>query len=373
MFSSSITTFMEWYYPGMNRPSRGPKKPPAAREAERTEASSQGSPEALETALVASSRSELAFESSGFALPVLIQAAGPRTEERFLEFFTAEIRNPNTRAAYARAAGRFLEWCGAVGLELAQIHPRAVATYIELLGRECSPQTVKQHLAAIRRLLDYLVTGQVLAVNPASSVRGPKHIVGQGKTPVLYQDDARAVLAAIPTGTVVGLRDRALLGAMIYSFARVGSVVRLRVKDFYVQGTRSWLVLHEKGGKFLQVPAHHKAAAALEAYLDAAGIREDSDGPLFRSVRGRSGALSERPMRRQDVGAMVKRRCKAAGLPGAISCHSFRATGITDYLANGGTLEVAARIAGHASTRTTQLYDRRSEEVSRGEIERIRI
>lgn len=310
---------------------------------------------------------------SGPALPVLVQAAGPRAEERFLEFFTAEIRNPNTRAAYARAAGRFLGWCEEVGLELGAIHPRAVAAYVELLGRELSPQTVKQHLAAIRRLLDYLVTGQVLPMNPAASVRGPKHVVGQGKTPVLFQEDARKVLGAIPADTLVGLRDRAILASMIYSFARVGSVVRLKVKDFYVQGSRAWLVLHEKGGKFLKVPAHHKAAAALERYLEAAEIREEGGTPLFRSARGKSGELTERPMRRQDVGAMVKRRCKAAGLPEAISCHSFRATGITDYLANGGTLEVAARIAGHASTRTTQLYDRRSEEVSRGEIERIQI
>lgn len=364
---------MEWYYLSMNRPPRDPQDLDPARDAEPTEAYPQRSPEGLSKALVSSSRTALSVETGGLALPVLVQAAGPRAEERFLEFFTAEIRNPNTRAAYARAAGRFLAWCKEVGLELGDIHPRAVATYVELLGRERSPQTVKQHLAAIRRLLDYLVTGQVLATNPASAVRGPRHVVGRGKTPVLFEEDARKVLGAIPTDSVVGLRDRALLSAMIYSFARVGAVIRLKVKDFYVQGTRSWLVLHEKGGKFQKVPAHHKAAAALERYLEGAGIRDQGASPLFRTARGKSGELTDRPMRRQDVGAMVKRRCRAAGLPQEISCHSFRATGITDYLANGGTLEVAARIAGHASTRTTQLYDRRSEEVSRGEIERIRI
>jgi site-specific recombinase XerD len=248
-----------------------------------------------------------------------------------------------------------------------------VAAYVELLGREMSPASVKQHLAAIRRLMDYLVTGQAIPHNPASPVRGPKHVVRQGKTPVLYEDDARKILATIPQERVVDLRDRALLAAMIYSFARVGAVVRMRVQDFYVQGTRAWLVLHEKGGKFLQIPAHHKVAAALEAYLDTAGIREEGKLPLFRTSLGRSGKLTQRGLCRQEVGAMVKRRAKAAGLPSAISCHSFRATGITNYLANGGSLEVAAQIAGHASTTTTKLYDRRNEEISRGEIERIRI
>ena len=287
--------------------------------------------------------------------------------------FTAEIRNPNTRLAYGRAVGRFLEWCQGVGLELAEVHPRAVAAYVELLGREMSPASVKQHLAAIRRLMDYLVTGQAIPHNPASPVRGPKLVVQQGKSPVLYEEDARKILTSIPQERVVDLRDQAILSAMIYSFARVGAVVQMRVEDFYVQGTRAWLVLHEKGGKFLKIPAHHKVAAALEAYLETAGIQGEGKAPLFRTARGRSGKLTDRALCRQEVGQMVKRRAKAAGLPTAISCHSFRATGITNYLANGGTLEVAAQIAGHVSTTTTKLYDRRNEEISRGEIERIRI
>jgi site-specific recombinase XerD len=266
-----------------------------------------------------------------------------------------------------------MSWCDEVGLKLSEVHPRAVAAYVEVLGREISPPSVKQHLAAIRRLMDYLVTGQVIPMNPASSVRGPKHVVRRGKTPVLYEDDARKILGAIPQTGLVNLRDRALLSAMIYSFARVGAITKMRVQDFYVQGTRAWLVLHEKGGKFLKIPAHHKVAEALEAYLKATKIQEEPKSPLFRTSLGRSGKLTPRGLCRQEVGAMVKRRAKAAGLPSAISCHSFRATGITNYLANGGSLEVAAQIAGHASTTTTKLYDRRNEEISRGEIERIRI
>ena len=118
-------------------------------------------------------------------LPATVLRAGPQAAERTVEFFTAQIRNPHTRAAYAAAVRRFFSWCDARGLELAQISPIAVATYIdEMHGRYRAP-TIKQHLAAIRRLFDWLVIGQVVPTNPATSVRGPTHVVRTGKTPVL--------------------------------------------------------------------------------------------------------------------------------------------------------------------------------------------
>ena len=204
-----------------------------------------------------------------------------------MEFFTAQIRNPNTRAAYAAAVMRFFTWCDARGLELAQISPIAVATYIEdMQGRYRAP-TIKQHLAAIRRLFDWLVTGQVVPTNPAASVRGPTHVVRTCKTPVLQPAEARLLLDTIDTSTLPSLRDRALLGVMVYSFARVSAVVGMRVEDYYQQGKRWWLRLQEKGGKHHAVPVHHKA----EAYLAAAGIAAEKDAPLWRSMP-RAGGLS---------------------------------------------------------------------------------
>ena len=160
----------------------------------------------------------------------------------------------------------------------------------------------------------------------------------------------------IDPGSLVGLRDRALLSVMVYSFARVSAVVGMRRRDYFLQGTRGWLRLHEKGGKRHDVPAHHRAEAAVEAYLVAGGI-EDAKAPLFQSV-DRSRRLSGRSLTRRVVLAMIKRRAVAAGLPASTCCHTFRATGITAYLSNGGTLEHAQQIAGHASPRTTKLYDR---------------
>lgn len=306
-------------------------------------------------------------------LPALIVAAGEQTARRFLEYFTAHIRNPNTRRAYAHAVARFLDWCDSHGRTLEQLEPMLVAAYIEQLGLTAAAPTVKQHLAAIRMLMDYLVIGQAIRFNPATAVRGPKHVVKLGKTPVLFEDEARNLLESIAPTDILGLRDRAILAVMTYSFARVGAVVKMAVKDYYVQGRRSWFRLHEKGGKFHQVPAHHKADEFLDAYLTAAGIAEDRHGPLFRSVRGRSRQLTDRAMSERDVLRAVKRHARAIGLPGEICCHTFRATGITNYMANGGTLEIAQAIAAHESPRTTKLYDRTSDELSLDEIERIRI
>ncbi len=305
--------------------------------------------------------------SAAMALPAVIVDAGPVAVERFLEFFAAQVANARTRAAYARAAGRFLSWCAARGLGLRAIAPLHVAAYIRT--HPGSAPTVKQHLAAIRVLCDWLVIHQVLPVNPAAAVRGPKHVVTKGATPVLTPAETRSLLDGIDAGSLVGLRDRALLSVMVYSFARVSAVVGMRRRDYFLQGTRGWLRLHEKGGKRHDVPAHHRAEAAVDAYLVAGGI-EDAKAPLFQSV-DRSGRLSGRSLTRRVVLAMIKRRAAAAGLPASTCCHTFRATGITAYLSNGGTLEHAQQIAGHASPRTTKLYDRTADTVTLDEIERI--
>lgn len=306
-------------------------------------------------------------------VPALIAAAGGGASRRFLEFFTVNIRNPNTREAYARACAQFLTWCEVRRFELDTIEPMVVAAYIEQLTRERAPQTVKQHLAAIRMLFDWLVVGQVLPHNPAHAVRGPKYSIKKGKTPVLDAKQARQLLDSIDTSHVVGLRDRALIGVMVYSFARVSAVVNMKVEDYYPNGKRWWLRLHEKGGKFHEVPAHHLAEAYLDAYLDAAGLRADRRGALFRSAPGRRRQLTDHAIERTEVFEMIRRRARDAGLSPTLCCHTFRATGITAYLLNGGTLEHAQQIAAHESARTTKLYDRRSDQVSLDEIERILI
>lgn len=308
------------------------------------------------------------------ALPALIADAGDRTRMRFIEFFAANIRNPNTRRAYARAIGDFLAWCAHYGIpSIGAVQPVHVAAWIEELVGAYSAPTVKQRLAAIRHLFDWLVTGQIVPVNPAASVRGPSHKVRRGKTPVLEPSEARALLDAIDVSTIAGLRDRALIGLMVYSFARIGAALGMKIEDVYVQQRRLWVRLHEKGGKRHDMPCHHNLETYLHAYIEAAGLAGDVRGPLFRTIGRGTDQLTATPLPQANAYAMVRRRAKAASIATRISNHSFRATGITAYLKNGGTLEKAAQMANHASTRTTQLYDRRSDDVSLDEVERVLI
>jgi len=315
---------------------------------------------------------EINLISNNASLPALISNAGTGASRRFIEFFTAQIRNPNTRSAYYRATTRFMNWCENSGIHLEEIQPVMVAAYVEALSESHSAPSVKQHLAALRRLFDWLVIGQVIPTNPASSVRGPKHLVREGKTPILDEQEMRTLLDSLNTGKLSDLRDRAILSLMAYSFARVGALTKMQVKDYYRQGSKAWFILHEKGGKLNKVPAHHNATEYVELYLSATGIEYERNTPLFRSLSHRGNVLTEKAIQRPNVFHMVQRRITKAGLPREIGCHSFRGTGITNFLQNGGDIETAAKIAGHASTRTTQLYDRRIDIVNQGEIERIR-
>jgi site-specific recombinase XerD len=336
----------------------------------------------------------VAAPAAGPNLLAVIADAGEKASKRFVEFFTATIRNANTRQAYAQAVGDFFAWCERHGLALVAIEPVHVAAYIEGLTQARSAPTVKQHLAAIRMCGDWLTSGGILEFKPASSVRGPKHVVKQGKTPVLTADEAKQLLASIvpepkngtgtqdgegeadrphhPPPTIAQLRDRALIAVMVFSFARVSAALAMKVEDYYSEGRRAWFRLHAKGGKRHEVPAHHNAKRYVDAYLDATGIAGQKKSPLFRSIDSHR-SLTDRPMDRNDALRMIKCRAKAAGLSADTCCHTFRATGITAYLEGGGTIEHAQVIAYHESPKTTKLYDRTGDQIDLDEIEKIRI
>ena len=306
-------------------------------------------------------------------IPSLISNAGKAAAQHTLEFFTARIPNAHTREAYGRAVFRFCAWCDAHGVVLTSITSPIVAAYLQGLQTDLSVASTKQHLAALRHWLDWLTERGVLSVSPAASVRGPRHVVHEGKTPVLERDEARRLLASIDGVDVVSLRDKALLSVMLFSFARVGAVVKMRVRDFENEASDAWLVLSEKGGKSRRLPAHHLVRESLRAYVAAAELEPRSKAPLFQSAPRVGAALSGKALGRSDVWAMVKRRCVVGGLPSTICNHSFRATGITIHQENGGRIEDAAELAGHSSTRTTQLYNRKLRNVARAEVERVQL
>jgi len=311
---------------------------------------------------------------SASAMPALVTAAGDRAEIRFLEFFAANIRNPHTRRAYSRAIADFFGWCADMSVpSISAVQPLHVATWLELQGERLAVPTVKQRLAAIRHLFDWLVVGQVVPINPAASVRGPRHVVKSGKTPVLDPAEARTLLDSIDIASHAGLRDRALIGLMVYSFARIGAALGMTVADVFTQNRRLWVRLREKGGKAHAMPCHHNLETYLHEYIVGTGIEADPKGPLFRTIGRGTVWLTQTPLPQANAYAMIARRAAGAGIKTKIGNHSFRATGITAYLKNGGTLEKAAAMANHASTRTTQLYDRRGDEMSLDEVERILI
>jgi site-specific recombinase XerD len=274
-------------------------------------------------------------------VPALIAARGPHAGRRFVEFFTANIRNPHTRRAYYRAVSEFCDWCDQARLGLLDIEPVHVAAWVESLGREFAPPSVKQWLAAVRMLFDWLVVGQVLAA-----------------------PEARQLLDSINTATVVGRRDRALIALLVYTFARIGAALGMNVGDVYWQHRRLWVRLHEKGGKEHAMPCHHHLETYLQDYIEAAGLADDREGALFRTTVRRTGVLTDRPMSQSDAWRMLQRRARAAGIPTAVCNHTFRATGITAYLDNGGSLENAQAMAAHESPRTTKLYDRTDDQIT---------
>ena len=326
-----------------------------------------------------------ALNAPTLVVPALISSAGGVATERFVEFFIATIRNPNTRRAYHRAVTRFFAWCDQIGLaELSALRPLHVATYIETLTHSHERASVKLHLAALRRLMDWLVTGGILPINPATSVKGPALSMKRGKTTVLTAEEVRTLLDSVPltltpagSGSTlpneIGHRDRALIALMTFTFARIGAALALKVEDVTRRNHRLWLRLLEKGGKVHDVPCHHTLDDYLSDYLEVTGLGARAKAPLFPSIDRFTKSLGEKPMTDGNAREMINRRAKAAGITARLSNHSFRASGITAYLENGGILEKAAAMAAHASTRTTQLYDRRDDQPTLDEFEKIQI
>lgn len=288
--------------------------------------------------------------------PSLIPAGGAcraATEE----FLLARLANPNTRLSYARACAGFAAWLSQRGLKVESVRAPDVALYARDLERRRAPMTVAQHLSALRRWYDWLVERGVVGVSPARSTRTPRPRVEVGSTPVLTPDEIARLYAGFGAG-VVEARDRALVSLMLYGFLRVGAALAVRRADVVLDPPRAAIRVREKGGTQRSLPLHAQAAADLRAYLAIAHF-EDAQ-PLFIAWRDGGQQRGERPLRREQVYAMVRRRLARAGIARVAGCHAFRATGITRFLSQGGRIETAAHLAGHASLRTTQLYDHRA-------------
>jgi site-specific recombinase XerD len=321
-------------------------------------------------AIVPVKRGELQGSNSG--VPEILIRAGTNAVFAAEEFFKATLNNPHTRRAYGRAVARFLAWCEQQGVELRQVSPGLAGEYVGQL--EGSAPTKNQALAALRQFFDALVTRHAVALNPFASVRGIKHHVAEGATPEISVEQARKLLRSLDLGHVVGLRDRAVLGVLAYTGARVGAVARLRLGDLRNLGDHRALRFREKGGKVREIPVRHDLDAWLREYLDAAGLAgQDGKLPLFRAADGKRRQLTAAGYRAHSMRQMLKRRLEDVGLPQLFSPHSFRVAVVTDLLNQNVPLEDVQYLAGHASPTTTRVYDRRRRRVTRNLVERISI
>ena len=304
--------------------------------------------------------------------PALIVDGGSAAQFAYDEFIYARIRNRYTRRNYRHAAERFLSWCGERGLSLNSISPRHVGEYID--GLTYAPATKKLHLAAIRHLFDELVNRHVVVLNPAASVRGMRYQVVEGKTPEITTQQARQLLKSIDISTPIGLRDRAVIGILIYTAARIGAVAKLQWRNLSLRGTQYVFRFEEKNGKSREIPVRHDLVEFLLSYqtIVAAELRT-SNCPIFVTFFGRTGRPTGNPMTANDMSRMIDRRLKGAGLPSHLSAHSFRVATITNLLEQGVSLSDVQRLAGHSDPRTTRLYDRRSQMITRNLVERISI
>lgn len=299
-------------------------------------------------------------------LPTLVTAAGSGAIFAAQEFFWGKIRNPHTRRAYRTAIEQFLNWAEGQGSDLKRITPMLVGLYFD--QHPGSAATKQQHRAAMRHFFDQMVVRHVCLLNPVATVRLERYEVTEGRTPEIAVDEVRLLLGSIDVGTMLGRRDRALIGFLVYTAARVGAVAKLKLGDLYEVGGLGVAHFLEKNGKSREIPLRADLLRWIQAYRE--GLAGDQT-PLFQTIQG--GELTGRGLSRVDACRIVKRRMKLAGLSLRLSAHSFRVATITNLLNQGVALEDVQRLAGHADPRTTRLYDRRPQVITRQIVDRIAI
>ena len=306
------------------------------------------------------------------AAPKLIADASAAAEFAWEAVFIGKIRNAYTRRAYLHAVRRFLTWIEVREVKLARITPGLVGQYFDEL--DVSTPTKKLYLSGIRAFFDVLGLRHVMMLNPAHSVRMERYAVTEGKTPAITVGQAKALLGSIKMESVLDFRDRALIATLIYTAARAGAVGKLRLKDFAHDRTQFVLRFAEKGGKARSIPVRANLQKFVREYLFAAALEgQPKDAPLFRTASGRKARLSDKPMNGVDICRLVKRRLRAAGLPTVLSPHSFRSCAATDLLRQQIPLHEIQYLLGHSDARTTRLYLREEQSVTRNLVERISV
>jgi integrase/recombinase XerD len=318
----------------------------------------------------------IAFSSVDLVIPDARESRRQKTADTLLNILEGRIRNKNTRSAYKTAWRSFFAFSSEYKLELDRVKPYHVGMWLKRHPGGVSTQ--RQHLAAVRLLFDHLLEEGVVDINPAARAKPPRLQRERSDTPAFEHEELKAFLGAINLDSLRGIRDKALFSVLAYSWARVSALVGLKVQDYYTRKGGRWLRLEEKRGKIHEVPVHSKAREAIDQWLEASGIASNSDAPLFPAFAKDKKTFARdkkthqlRHLDRTGVWQLVQTRARACGIKKRVCPHSFRATGITEYMSVGGTLEIAQRIAGHSQLSTTKIYDRSGDRLTIAEIERV--
>jgi integrase/recombinase XerD len=286
----------------------------------------------------------------------------------------AKSPSRDTRSNYDRDVRQFLIFAGhdpERADALATIRPHQVAGWRDAL-REASltNASIRRKMTALRSLYSYLQIYGFLGANPAHGdfVDAPA-VARDGKTVALSPQDCRRLLDAPSTETPGGIRDRAIFGILAYTGCRVGELTRLKVKSYKTTGVHRVLEIHGKGGKERLVPLHAEAAERIEAWLDVAGIRDDSFGALLRPTKSARGngidGFAARPLTRRAVQKLVEGYVLRLTLDPNVTVHSFRVTALTTAREGGSDIIDLQDFAGHADPRTTLTYIRSRDRLSK--------
>ena len=296
-------------------------------------------------------------KTSWAAVPAIVSATGAGASEAYLEYLRDNVQTTNTRDAYGRAIRALDAWAAARNLgSLEVLGPQYIADYAAGMSDSgSSASSVKQALAAIRGLFGRLVTLGVLEHDPSRFVRAPKvERRARGTLDLLAGGDTRALLESFDTSTLWGLRNRALVATMLYGFAGVSSALAARVSDYGAAGSQRRLRLTSASGVLIDVPCHQELDASLLAWLDAAGLHKTPDAWLYPAIPG-GRRIANRPMSEVTAWSMVKTQAERIGIK-QVSCRTFRATGISAFLSQGGRIADAQYLAGHRDPASTLVY-----------------
>ena len=304
------------------------------------------------------------------AIPSRVIESGAPARHAWADFFDGVIANDLTRDAYRRAVRSFLNWPGLHSRQLHEITAADVGKYLREMEGSLSKK--KQHLAGLRRFFDLLVERHVCLINPAAVARTERAQVTEGTTPRITERQSRRLLAVIDEETNVGKRDRAIVGILMWTGVRAGSIARLRRSDYYETGEQTVIRFDEKRRRKREIPVRSDLRAVMRTYFECVATQH-SQSPMFFTARGNTDTFTDRPIAGRDISRMLKRYLVRAGLPDNLSPHSYRVAVATDLLEQGVPLSDVQYLLGHADPRTTRLYDRRQKRVTRNIVERIRL